>query len=102
VIDRPEKTSAQQFGQFSGIDAVTLTALFQLGIPSGITHHDFADVRLQQVVHQAAQVPSSNVTHKLPRSPCTNWRIVAAFVSTTDSITSLPVESGTAAEIVAW
>jgi hypothetical protein len=52
VIDRPEKASAQQFGQFSGIDAVTLTALFQHGIPSGVTQHDFADVRLQQLAER--------------------------------------------------
>ena len=37
----------------------------------------------------------------LPRTPWTNCRIVGAFVSMMDSINSWPVESRTAAEIVA-
>src|SRR5215470_694622 len=52
--------------------------------------------------NQAAQVPSSQVTCKLPRTPRRNWRIVSAFVSRRASITSLPAESRTATEIVAW
>ena len=44
-------------------------------------------------LRHAAQVPSSNVTRKLPRSPWKNWRRVAAFVSTMHSIISLPVGS---------
>ena len=51
---------------------------------------------------QAAQVPSSKVTCKLPRRPRRNCRIVSAFVSRMASITSLPAESRTATEIVAW
>src|ERR1039457_2233854 len=57
---------------------------------------------LSKSCSHAAQVPSSKVTCKLPHSPWINWRMVVAFVSTTHSITSLPVESRTAAEIVAW
>jgi len=46
--------------------------------------------------------PSSKVTAKVPRSPAKNSRRVAAFVSTIDSMTTLPVESMTATEMVAW
>src|SRR3989442_384866 len=45
---------------------------------------------LSRSYNQAAQVPSSNVTHKLPRSPSINCKMVAAFVSRMDSLTSLP------------
>ncbi len=45
---------------------------------------------------------SSKVTSKRPRSPAKNCKTVAALVSRMDSITSLPVESRTATEIVAW
>jgi len=41
--------------------------------------------------NQAAQVLFSQ-NCRLPRSPWTNWRIVMALVSKTDSITSLPDE----------
>src|SRR5579864_6980232 len=51
---------------------------------------------------QAAQVPSSKFTCKLPRSPRKHWRITSALVSRMASITSLPVQSRTATEIVAW
>src|SRR5579864_636860 len=51
---------------------------------------------------QAAQVPSSKFTCKLPRRPRKHWRIVSALVSRMASITSLPVQSRTATEIVAW
>src|SRR5215510_2754825 len=40
--------------------------------------------------NQAAQVPSSNVTRKSPRSPSMNCRMVLALVSITHSITALP------------
>src|SRR5258707_9606313 len=49
---------------------------------------------------QAAAVPSSNVTCKLPRKPSINCRIMLAFVSMTDSITTLPTEFLTAIEIL--
>src|SRR5215469_2021777 len=50
--------------------------------------------------NQAAEVPSSNVTCKSPRSPSINCRIMLAFVSMTDSITTLPAEFLTAIEIL--
>jgi hypothetical protein len=50
----------------------------------------------------AAQVPSSNVTANVPRSPARNSSMVAAFVSRIDSMITLPVESMTATEMVAW
>jgi len=41
------------------------------------------------------------VTDKVPRSPAKNSRMVEAFVSRMDSITTLPLESITATEMVA-
>src|SRR5262249_21711991 len=49
-----------------------------------------------------AGIPFSKVTCKLPRTPGRNWRMTSAFVSRTASTTSLPAESLTATEIVAW
>ena len=51
---------------------------------------------------QAAHVPSSKVTCELPRRPRRNCRIVSPLLSRLASITKLPAESKTAAEIVAW
>src|ERR1039458_1443942 len=56
---------------------------------------------LSRSYSQAAQVPSSKVTDKVPRSPAKNSRMVAAFVSRMHSMTNLPVGSITATEIVA-
>src|ERR1700730_3778869 len=52
--------------------------------------------------NQAAEVPSSKVTDKLPCSPWRNSRIVAAFVSRILSMINFPRKSVTATEIVAW
>ena len=49
--------------------------------------------------NQAAQVPSSKVTCRLPRSPLRKSRMVMALVSIVHSITSLPEEFRTAIEI---
>src|SRR5271163_2580795 len=49
--------------------------------------------------NQAAQVPSSKVTCKLPRRPLRKSRMVLALVSIVHSITSLPEEFRTAIEI---
>src|SRR6267378_677836 len=49
---------------------------------------------------QAAEVPSSNVTCKSPRSPSKNCRIMLAFVSITHSITIFPEAFMTAIEIL--
>jgi hypothetical protein len=56
---------------------------------------------LSKSYSQAAQVPSSKVTNRLPRSPARNSRRVEALVSRMDSMTTLPWESITATEIVA-
>src|ERR1700693_5963377 len=50
--------------------------------------------------NQAAQVPSSNVTCKSPRSPWINSRITLAFVSITHSITIFPAPFITAIEML--
>src|ERR1700733_3243290 len=49
--------------------------------------------------NQAAQVPSSKVTCRLPRRPLRKSRMVMALVSIVDSMTSLPEEFSTAIEI---
>src|SRR5215472_10920965 len=59
------------------------------------------DEFLSKSYNQAAQVPSSKVTNKVPRSPPKNSSMVEAFVSRMDSMINLPVESITATEIVA-
>src|SRR6266403_714070 len=50
--------------------------------------------------NQAAQVPSSKVTRKSPRSPSMNCRMVLALVSMTLSITTLPTEFLTQIEML--
>src|ERR1700676_123308 len=50
--------------------------------------------------NQAAQVPSSNVTCRSPRSPSINCRITLAFVSITHSITIFPASFLTAIEML--
>ncbi len=50
VVDRFNLVHVQLFSQLARIDPVTLTAVFQQGILSWITHHDFRHVRLQQIV----------------------------------------------------
>src|SRR6516162_1002797 len=50
--------------------------------------------------HQAAQVPSSKVTRKSPRSPSMNCKMVLALVSMTLSITTLPTEFLTQIEML--
>ena len=50
MVDRRQQSGAQQFGQLSRINPVTLVARLQQGIPSWIAHHDFRDVRLEQIV----------------------------------------------------
>src|SRR6516165_8462203 len=54
---------------------------------------------LSRSYNQAAQVPSSKVTSRFPRSPWINCRMVAALVSRMDSITTLLAEFMTATEI---
>src|SRR5215471_5433725 len=49
---------------------------------------------------QAAEVPSSNVTCKSPRSPSIHCRIMLAFVSMTHSITIFPAAFITATEML--
>src|ERR1700726_4256905 len=50
--------------------------------------------------NQAAEVPSSNVTCKSPRSPSKNCKIMLAFVSMTHSIPIFPETFMTAIEIL--
>src|SRR2546429_8561815 len=102
MIDRGEKTAAKQIGQLASIDPVILVPRLSRAFLRGSHTRTFVRCGLSRSCNHAAQVPSSKVTCKLPRNPWTNCRMVAAFVSRIDSINSLPVESRTAAEIVAW
>jgi hypothetical protein len=61
---------------------------------------NFVTCGFNRSYNQAADIPSSNVTCKSPRSPSINCRIMLAFVSMTDSITTLPTEFMTAIEIL--
>jgi hypothetical protein len=90
MVDRLEKVGAQQLGQLSRVNPVTLVAFFQQGIPSWIAHHVCRDVRLQQVVKLGGPSSSSKVKCKYPRSPWINCKMVIAFVSMMDSITIFP------------
>src|SRR5260370_34440258 len=62
---------------------------------------NFVTCGFNKSYNQAAEVPSSKVTCKSPRSPSINCRIMLAFVSMTDSITTLPAKFLTAIEIPA-
>src|SRR6266481_7703954 len=85
----------QQFGQLACIDAIILVAM---GRGSHTTN--FVTCGFNRSYNQAAQVPSSNVTSKSPRSPLINCKIMLAFVSITHSITIFPEAFMTALEIL--
>src|SRR6266404_5462221 len=61
---------------------------------------NFVTCGFSKSYNQAAEVPSSNVTFKSPRSPSKNCRIMLAFVSITHSITIFPEAFMTAIEIL--
>jgi hypothetical protein len=69
---------------------------------TGIRPHGWGWALSFAAGNQAAEVPSSKVTDKVPRGPAMNSRIVAAFVSRMHSMISFPELSMTATEIVAW
>src|SRR2546422_6653584 len=102
LVDRREKAAAQQLGQLRASIRSLLFPAFSKAFFRGSHTTTFVPCGLSRSYNQAAQVPSSKVTYKFPRSPWMNCRMVAAFVSMTDSISSLPAESRTATEIVAW
>src|ERR1700693_2160034 len=60
---------------------------------------NFVTCGFSKSYNQAAEVPSSNVTCKSPRSPSINCRIMLAFVSITHSITIFPAPFLTAIEM---
>src|SRR4026209_2028054 len=61
---------------------------------------NFVTCGFNRSYNHAADVPSSKVTCKSPRSPSINCRIMLAFVSMTHSITTLPAEFLTAIEML--
>src|ERR1700683_3721341 len=61
---------------------------------------NFVTCGFNKSYNQAAEVPSSNVTCKSPRSPSINCRIMLAFVSMTHSITIFPAPFLTAIEML--
>jgi hypothetical protein len=91
---------AQQFGQSASIDLVALIALAHDLFFRGSHTTNFVTCGFIKSYNQAAQVPSSNVTCKSPRSPSINCRIMLAFVSVTLSIATLPTAFLTAIEIL--
>jgi len=54
VIDRLDFVHVQKVGQLACIDPVTLTAILQQGNLPRITHHQFRDIRLQQIVQPSS------------------------------------------------
>ena len=50
VVDRREKSTAQQLSQLPRIDPVILVAGFQQGVLPRIAHHHFRHVRHEQVI----------------------------------------------------
>src|SRR5580704_19250317 len=61
---------------------------------------NFVTCGFKRSYNQAAEVPSSNVTCKSPRSPAIKSRIMLAFVSITHSITIFPAPFLTAIEML--
>src|SRR6266851_4951403 len=61
---------------------------------------NFVTCGFKRSYSQAAEVPSSNVTCKSPRSPSIHCRIMLAFVSMTHSITIFPAAFITAIEML--
>ena len=99
VIHRLDVVRVQLFGQLAGIDPITLTAILEVFF-RGLQTSTSVTWGFSKSCNQAAQVPSSKVTRKSPRSPSMNCRIVLALVSMTHSITSLPTEFLTAIEML--
>src|ERR1700676_1920741 len=102
MIDGVEMIEAQQLGQPASINLVTLVAFFHGGIFSRSHTTILVTWGLSRSYNQAAQVPSSNVTCKSPRSPLINCKIMLAFVSITHSITIFPAPFITAIEMLSW
>ncbi len=61
---------------------------------------NFVTCGFSKSYNQAAEVPSSKVTCKSPRSPSINCRIMLALVSITHSITIFPAPFITAIEML--
>jgi len=97
VVDRREKSAAQQVSELAGIDSIVFVARFQERVLSRIADHHLGDVWLQQVVQPGRAGAFLNV----PRTPRIKSRMVAALASITESITTLPPESITATKMVA-
>src|ERR1700692_3927863 len=89
------------------ISANRRASILSLWLPSlmeaffrGSHTSSFVTCGFSKSYNQAAEVPSSNVTRKSPRSPSINCRIMLAFVSMTHSITIFPEAFMTALEIL--
>src|SRR6516162_2726393 len=99
MVDRAQISAAQQIGQLAGVNLVAFVAFFQQSIFRGSHTTSLVTCGFSKSYNQAAQVPSSKVTCKSPRSPWIHCRMVLALVSMIDSITSLPSPFITAIEI---
>src|SRR6266516_1300124 len=99
---RTSRTNCRQLGsdQIARLSRIAVVTS-PLHSSYGLQTTTLATWGLSRSYNQAAQVPSSKVTDKVPRSPAKNSRMVEAFVSRMDSITTLPLESITATEMVA-
>jgi len=88
VVDRGEKSGSEKIASFRASIRSFLFPAFNRSFFRGSHTSTSVTCGLSGSCNHAAQVPSSKVTCTLPRSPWTNCKIVAAFVSTMDSINS--------------
>src|SRR6516225_4778024 len=99
VVDGRERTIRSSSASFCASIRSPLLPDFSKAFLRGLHTVTLLTYGLSRSYNQAAQVPSSKVTSRFPRSPRTNCRIVAALVSRMDSITTLPAEFITATAI---
>src|SRR5437762_13331297 len=101
MVDRLEIIEANSSASLRASIRSLLFPSFSRAFLRGLQTTTLATWGLSRSYNQAAQVPSSKVTDKVPRSTAKNSRMVEAFVSRMDSITTLTLESITATEMVA-
>ena len=100
MVDRRQQSGAQQLGQLPGIDPVTLVAGFEQGVSSWITHHNFRDVRFENVVQPGGPGSFFKCDLQVSAQPLHKLQKGDGLLSRIDSITTLPAEFITAIEIV--
>src|SRR5712691_3408117 len=91
MVDRAELVQVQQFGQLWASIRSLLFPSLSRAFFRGLHTTSLATCDFSKSYSHAAQVPSSKVTDKVPRSPAKNSRMVVALVSRMHSMTTLPL-----------